>query len=62
MCGTVRAPNKKQALLLFRRALEERTGAFGEVPLQTTQPGVDYINVYITPRNIQIKEIDSETA
>ncbi len=62
MCGVVHAPGKKQALLLFRRVLEDRAGAFGEIPLQTAQPGVEYVNVYITPRNIKIKEINSEGA
>ena len=56
------ACNKKQALVLFRRALEDATGAFGEVPIRTGQPGVEYINVYITARNIRIEEINAERA
>jgi len=62
LCGTVLAPNKRQALLVFRRVLENVAGAFGEVPVQTGEPGVEYINVYITARNIRIKEIDAERA
>jgi hypothetical protein len=31
-------------------------------PLQTLEPGVEYINVYITARNIRIKEINAESA
>jgi hypothetical protein len=58
----VLAPNKRQALLVFRRVLENVAGAFGEVPVQTGEPGVEYINVYITARNIRIKEIDAERA
>ena len=57
MCGAVLAPNKKQALVLFRRALEDATGAFGGVPIQTARPRVEYINVYVTAHNIRIKEI-----
>ena len=62
LCGTVLAPNKRQALVVFRRALQNGTGAFGEVPVQTEDPGVEYINVYITARNIRIKEINAECA
>jgi len=62
LCGTVLAPNKRQALVVFRRALQNGTGAFGEVPVQTAEPGVEYINVYISARNIRIKEIDAESA
>ena len=62
MCGAVLARNKKHALLLFRRALEDSTGAFGEVPVRTAQPGVEYINVYVTASNIRIKEITAESA
>jgi hypothetical protein len=58
----VLAPNKRQALVAFRRALQNGTGAFGEVPVQTVAPGVEYINVYITARNIRIKEINAESA
>jgi hypothetical protein len=58
----VLAPNKRQALAVFRRALQNVTGAFGEVPVQTAERGVKYINVYITARNIRIKEINAESA
>jgi hypothetical protein len=58
----VLASNKRQALVAFRRALQNVTGAFGEVPVQTVEPGVEYINVYITARNIRIKEINAESA
>jgi hypothetical protein len=58
----VLAPNKKRALVLFRRALEAATGEFEEVPVQTVQPEVEYINVYIAARNIRIKEINVEGA
>ena len=61
LCGTVLAPNKRQALVVFRRALQNGTGAFGEVPVQTEDPGVEYINVYITARNVRIKEINAES-
>jgi hypothetical protein len=56
------APNKRQALVVFRRALEDATGEFGEVPVQTGELRVEYVNVYITARNIRIKEIDDERA
>jgi hypothetical protein len=62
MCGAVLACNKKQALALFRRALEDATGTSGEVPVRTAQPGVEYINVYVTASNIRIKEITAESA
>jgi hypothetical protein len=62
MCGAVLARNKKQALVLFRRALEDGTGAFGEVPIRTAQPAVECINVYFARRNIRIKEITAESA
>jgi hypothetical protein len=58
----VLASNKRQALVVFRRALQNGTGAFGEVPVQTVEPGVEYINVYITARNIRLKEINAECA
>jgi hypothetical protein len=61
MCGAVLAPNKKQALALFRLALEDSTGASGEVPIRTARPGVEYINVYVTAGNIRIKEITAES-
>jgi hypothetical protein len=57
MCGAVLARNKRHALLLLRRALEDATGAFGEVPIRTAEPGVEYINVYVVAPNIRIKEI-----
>jgi hypothetical protein len=62
MCGAVLAPNKEQALVLFRRALEDASGACGEISVQTAQPRVDYINVYVAPRNIRIKQITAEDA
>jgi len=61
LCGTVLASNKRQALVAFRRALQNVTGAFGEVAVQTVDPGVEYINVYITARNVRIKEINAES-
>lgn len=62
LCGTVLAPNKRQALVVFRRALEAATGEFGEVPVQTVRPEVEYINVYIAAGNIRINEINAESA
>ena len=62
ICGTVLAPDKRHALLLFRRAFKDATGAFGEVPLDGKQTGIEYINVYIAPANIQIEDITSESS
>jgi hypothetical protein len=61
ICGAVLARDKKHALLVFRRALEDTTGAFGEVPIRTAQPGVECINVYVTAANIRVKEITAES-
>ena len=60
LSGSVVAPNRKKAILLFRRTLQNAAGPFGEVPIRTDHPGVEYINVYVEPSNIQIQEIDLE--
>lgn len=62
MCGAVLARNKRHALVLFRRAVEDSTGEFGEVPVRTAQQGVEYINGYVAASNIRIKEITAESA
>ena len=56
MCGVVFAANTKQALILFRCALEYAAGAFGGVLIQTGQLRTESINVCVTARNIRIKE------
>ncbi len=60
ICGTVLAPSKKQALHRFRRALEDATGVFGEIAIERRISGIEYVNVYITPGNIEIEEISLE--
>ena len=60
MSGSPLAPNKRQALVVFRYVFEKVTGEFGEVALQTKEPEVEYMNVYITGRNVRIKEINVE--
>jgi hypothetical protein len=44
----------------LRRALESGTGVVGELPVQLTEPGIDYINVYISPDHIRLQDVDDD--
>ncbi len=60
LCARVRAETKQQAIAKLRGALERSVGAFDEVPLRTQHPDIEYINVYVSPRNIHGSDIDEE--
>jgi len=60
LCARVSAKSKAEALVKLRRALESGTGVVGELPVQLTEPGIDYINVYISPDHIRLQDVDDD--
>ena len=60
LCACVLADTKEEALAKLQHALENSTGALGEIRVQTGHEGVQYINVYISPENINVSEIERE--
>ncbi|MGO9271587.1 MAG: hypothetical protein ACLQOO_15215 [Terriglobia bacterium] len=59
-CARVSAKSKAEALVKLRRALEHGTGVVGELPIQFTEPGIEYINVYISPQHVRLQDVDDD--
>jgi hypothetical protein len=60
LCALISARNKKDAIVKLRRALEKRAGLAGEIPIRTRHAGIQYINVYICPTNINLSQVSEE--
>ncbi len=60
LCGSVRARNPKEALLVLQRALASSVGQCSEVPIRVAGGSVEYLNVYISPENITLGDIELE--
>jgi len=60
LCGSVRAPNRKEALLAIQRALASSVGQCSEIPIRAVGRAVEYLNVYISPENISLADVEFE--
>jgi hypothetical protein len=60
LCGSVRARDHKQALLVLQRALASSVGQYSEIPIQGVGGAVEYLNVYISPENITLADVEPE--
>jgi hypothetical protein len=60
LCGSVRARNRKEALLLLRRALASSVGQWSEIPIRGIGGAVEYLNVYISPENVTLADVGLE--
>jgi hypothetical protein len=60
LCGCITAGSKAEALMKVRRALGDAVGASGELPVAATEPGIDYVNVYLSPENIELSDISED--
>lgn len=61
LCARVSSETAEDALLKLRRTLEAVIGSCGEIPIQIGESDIEYINVYISPDNIKVADIDEET-
>lgn len=60
LCGSVRARNREEALLLLQRALASSVGQCSEIPIRGVGRAVEYLNAYITPENITPADVELE--
>lgn len=60
LCARVSAKTKTEAVKKLRRALERGTGVVGELPVQFKERDIEYINVYISPENIGLLDVDGK--
>lgn len=59
VAGSVRARGRAEALRKVRRALSEAAGPFGEIPVRSSLGSVGYVNIYVAPENIRVRDIDA---
>jgi hypothetical protein len=60
LCGSVRARNRKEALLVLQRVLASSIGEYSEIAIPAPGEAIDYVNVYISPGNITLADIELE--
>ena len=60
LCARVSSETSEEALLKLRHALEAIVGPFGEIPIQIGESGIEYVNIYISPDNIGVVDIEEE--
>jgi hypothetical protein len=60
LCGTVHARNREEALLMIQRALASSVGQCSEIPIRAVDGVFEYLNVYISPENISLADVESE--
>ena len=58
LCARVTAKNKRDALEKLKSALQDSVGWFDEIPVRIKRPGIEYVNVYISPRNVRLTHIE----
>ena len=58
LCGSVRARNRKEALRVLQRALASSVGQCSEIPIRGVGGAVEYLNVYISPENITLADVE----
>jgi len=58
--GSVRARNRKEALRALQRALASAVGQCSEIPIRYAGERVEYINVYISPGNLTLADVELE--
>jgi hypothetical protein len=60
MTANVLANSKGEALAKLRGALQDATGSCGEISVAKSGPGIEYINVYISPEHVGLSHIDQQ--
>lgn len=60
LCGSVRAHSRKDALRAFQRALASSIGKYSEIGIPVPGRAIAYVNVYISPENITIADIEPD--
>ena len=58
LCAQVAAATQEEAVSKLRNALESSLGSLGVVPIHPEQPFVEYINVYVSPDNIEASQLE----
>jgi hypothetical protein len=58
LCAQVVAATREEAASKLRSVLEANLGPLGAVPIHFKQPFVEYINVYISPENIEASQLE----
>ena len=58
LCGSVRARNRKEALRALQRALGSAVGQCSEIPIRHAGGQVEYLNVYLSPENINLADVE----
>jgi len=58
LCAQVVAATQEEAVSKLRNALESSLGSLGVVPIHPEQPFVEYINVYVSPDNIEASQLE----
>jgi hypothetical protein len=60
LCGSVRAHNRKKALVMLKQALASSVGQCSEIPIRGVGGAVEYLNVYLSPDNITLADVEPE--
>jgi hypothetical protein len=60
LCGSVHARNRREALLVLQRALASSVGQCSEIPIRGVRGAVEYLNVYISPENFTLADVEME--
>ena len=60
LCGSVRARSRNEALLMLQGALALSIGQYSEIAIPAYGKAIDYVNVYISPENITLADIELE--
>jgi hypothetical protein len=58
MCARVTASSKESALRKLRRAISTQTGTAGELKVPIASGEVEYVEFYVSLRNIRLSHID----
>jgi len=57
-CAQVAADTRGEAAAKLRRAVQQSTGASGEVAIRSAGPDIEYLAVYFNPEAIRTSDID----
>jgi hypothetical protein len=57
-CAQVAANTRGEAAAKLRRAVQQSTGAAGEVLIRSAGPNIEYLAVYFNPDAIRASDID----
>jgi hypothetical protein len=60
LCARIAARSKGEAVRKLRRALFLGSGVAGEIRVQVGDKTIEYVNLYVSPDNVRIADIDED--